>query len=106
MTKKHLMFILSIMLAVFLVAMDYPPSGTGKSNFRCSGGIVSIGDNSIDVLEKCGEPMRETQISDQPHIIWIYQFGQSNFIHYFAFLHDRLQRIHSVRCKQDNRDCK
>ncbi len=105
MTKKHLMFILSIMLAVFLVAMDYPPSGTGKSSLRCSGGIVSIGDNSIDVLEKCGEPMRETQISDQPHTIWIYRFGQSNFIHYFAFLHDRLQRIHSVRCKQDIRDC-
>jgi hypothetical protein len=106
MKRKLSVFILLIILSAFLVAMDYPPSGTGKSSLRCSGGIVSIGDNSIDVLEKCGEPMRETQISDQPHTIWIYRFGQSNFIHYFAFLHDRLQRIHSVRCKQDNRDCK
>jgi hypothetical protein len=60
--KRNLsVFIVLIILSALLVAMDYPPSGTGTSNLRCSGGIVSIGDNSIDVLEKCGEPMRETQ---------------------------------------------
>jgi hypothetical protein len=90
----------------FLMAMDYPASGVGKSNLRCSGGIVSIGDNSLDVLEKCGEPIRETKISDQPHTIWIYRFSQGRYVHYFAFLHDRLQRIHSVRCTEDIRDCR
>ncbi len=105
-SKYILLLILLGLMIGFLVSMDYPASGIGKSNLRCSGGIVSIGDNSLDVLEKCGEPMRETQISDQPHLIWIYRFGQANYIHYFAFLHDRLQRIHSVRCTEDIRDCR
>ena len=94
------------LMMVFLMGMDYPASGVGKSNLRCSGGIVSIGDNSNDVRENCGDPMRETKISDQPHIIWIYRFGQARYVHYFAFLHDRLQRIHSVRCTEDIRDCR
>ena len=106
MKGKFAVFVVLFILAVFLVAMDYPASGTGSTNLRCSGGIVSIGDYSIRVYEKCDEPMRETKISDQPHTIWIYRFGQSKYVHYLAFLHDRLQRIHTVRCTQDVRDCR
>jgi len=29
--------------------------------------------------------MRETRVANEPHHVWIYRFGQSNFIHYFAF---------------------
>jgi len=106
MKGKLTLFMVLIILSVFIVAMDYPASGTGSTNLRCSGGIVSIGNYSIRVFEKCGEPMRETKISNKPHTIWIYRFGQSKFVHYLAFLHDRLQRIHSVRCKEDIRDCR
>ena len=106
MRSKHILVLVMIgMMIGFLMGMDYPASGVGKSNLRCTGGIVSIGDNSIDVLEKCGEPMKKTKITDQPHNIWIYRFGQARYVHYFAFLHDRLQRIHSVRCTQKIRDC-
>jgi hypothetical protein len=102
-SKNILLLVLIGLMVGFIMAMDYPASGVGKSNLRCKGGIISIGDNSIKVREKCGDPMRETKISDQPHIIWIYRFGQARYVHYFAFLHDRLQRIHSVRCTEDKR---
>lgn len=97
-------------LALFIVAadrlpLDMIPEGTDVSSFRCSSRLVYRGDLSRDVLNKCGEPIRKTRILDEPYRVWIYRFGQSNYVYYLAFLHEKLQRIYSVRCWEDNPDC-
>jgi hypothetical protein len=84
---------------------DMIPEGTDVSSIRCSGRLVSQGDLTRDVYKKCGEPIRETRISDEPYRVWIYRFGQSNYVYYLAFIHERLQRIYSARCTEDNPDC-
>jgi hypothetical protein len=103
MFQKLLVSIVLLSL-VFLLGMEYPPRGTDYSSYRCSGGLVSKGDRIGDVVETCGEPVREDKIDNQPHRILIYRFDQSR-VYYFAFLRDRLTRIYAVSCQQDDPNC-
>jgi hypothetical protein len=86
-------------IAFFILGADYItrdmiPRGSDVSTVRCSGSLVSIGDLSRDVLQKCGEPMRETRILDEPYRVWVYRLGQSDRVYYLAFLYEKLQRIY------------
>ena len=97
-------------ITFFIVGADYMtrdmiPKGTDVSTIRCSGTLVSIGDLSRDVLQKCGEPIKETRILDEPYRIWVYRLSQSDHVYYLAFMHEKLQRIYDVKCWQDNPDC-
>ena len=99
-----------LMSSIFLLGTDVLfrdqiPSGSDLSSIRCGGRIVRTGDLMRDVRERCGEPMRETRMANDPHTVWIYRFGQSNFIHYFAYIHERLHRIYQVSCRGNNPDC-
>jgi hypothetical protein len=108
-----LMFKITIILilSIFLIGADtlyrdqIPGSGSDLSSIRCSGKIVRTGDLIRDVEDKCGEPTRSTYMPQDRYEVWIYRFGQSNYLHYFAFLHRRLQRIYKVSCRGDNPDC-
>ena len=99
-----------LILALFIVAADNImrtlPDGTDLSNLMCSVDIVSIGDLSRDVLDKCGEPIRKTQFIDQPGRVWVYQLDQVDHVFYLAFVDGKLERILDVSCLEDNPDCK
>ncbi len=75
-----------------------------QTNYRCSGGIVSIGDMDRDVQEKCGDPLEIGRRQDFGPI-WIYHEGQENFMYYLAFLNGRLQRIVGSPCSPDDASC-
>jgi len=106
-TKTLILFAISFfILGADYITRDMIPPGSDVSTVRCSGKLVSIGDFTRDVLQKCGEPMRETRILDEPHRIWVYRLGQSSQVYYLAFIHEKLQRIYDVKCLQDNPDCK
>ncbi len=79
--------------------------GSDRSTYRCPNGLVARGNLTRDVLRKCGEPTRRTRMQLDPNSIWIYRFGTSDLIVYMAFTNDRLQRIHSGRCWEDNPHC-
>ena len=106
-TLLTLAFLTSIL---FIIGADYQApdlisKGSDVSSLRCSSGLVSLGDLSRDVYDSCGEPYRETRILDEPYRVWVYRLGQSDYVYYMAFLHEKLQRIYRVRCWQDNPDC-
>ncbi len=97
-------------ITLFIVGADYMtrdmiPKGTDVSSIRCYGRVVSIGDLSRDVLQKCGEPIRKTRILDEPYRVWVYRLDQSDHVYYLAFLQEKLQRVYHVKCGQDNPDC-
>ena len=75
-----------------------------QGSLRCYGGIVSTGDSDRAVLQKCGEPLEVQRIQDVGPV-WIYQFGQSKYIYYMAFLHGKLQRIASAPCSSNEYGC-
>ena len=75
-----------------------------QSSYRCSGGVVAIGDTDRSVRKKCGAPLdigRRQDFGD----IWIYHRAQGQFMYYLAFLNGKLQRIVGAPCRPDNPDC-
>ena len=96
-------------LALFILAADniMPtlPDGTDISALQCNVDIVSIGDLSRDVLEKCGEPIKKTQFIDQPGSVWVYHLDLVDHVFYLAFVDGKLERILDVDCLDDNPDC-
>lgn len=97
-------------LALFIVAADNIaralPEGTDLPALSCGDSIVFLGDLAPDVIEKCGEPIKITQFTDQPGVVWIYRFEQADHVSLLAFVDGQLQRILDVSCLDDNTDCR
>jgi hypothetical protein len=108
MIARNILYSVAIFFsALFIAAMDFPPEGTDRSTLQCSGGVVAIGDSPRLVFKKCGEPIaRDDQIGNQPYEIWVYRFPQTNYVFYFAFINNRLQRIYQVNCLEDDPFCR
>lgn len=112
-------FCLLILVAPFVCFWLHADVAAGETTFRCGGGLVSIGDTTAKVLEKCGDPTKESkweeghntwisQIYDYekeryrlPELIkgpilmelWTYDLGSNKFIRYLYFANGRLIRI-------------
>ena len=112
-------FCLLILVALFVHLWLLTDAAAVETTFRCGGGLVSVGDSSAKVFEKCGEPTNESkweeghntyisQIYDYekeryqlPELIkgpilmelWTYDFGSNKFIRYLHFANGRLIRI-------------
>ncbi|MGB8336029.1 MAG: DUF2845 domain-containing protein [Desulfobacterales bacterium] len=110
---------LLILVALFVQLWLYTDVAADETTLRCGGGLVSIGDTSSKVFEKCGEPTNESkweeghntwisQIYDYekeryqlPELIkgpilmelWTYDLGSNKFIRYLHFANGRLIRI-------------
>ena len=88
-------------VAVALAALALAPAATlasSETSLRCPGGIVSLGDATIDLLGKCGAPtLREVRAADTYAAVdtvatrfgltalltserWTYDFGPSQFL--------------------------
>ena len=108
MKLRHLYLLLLVLsLSLFIMAPIDPEElrGNDISNIRCDGGIITLGDLMRDVQDKCGDPIRETYIDNEPFRIWIYQFGQSDYLNYIGFIHGKVNRMYNVRCDSRNPDC-
>ena len=104
-TLIHKLFIGTLILStLFLVAADYPGRGTEDSKHTCPGGVIVKGDLMRDVYTKCGEPLEETRIASEPYDVLLYRFSQ-RYVYYFAFMHERLQRIYAVNCLEKDPYC-
>ena len=77
---------------------------TDQSTYRCSGGVVAVGDLDRDVREKCGDPLEIGRRQDFGPI-WIYYEDQANFMYYLPFLNGKLQRIVGSTCSPDDAKC-
>ena len=75
-----------------------------QSSYRCSGGVVAVGDLDRDVRKKCGDPLEIGRRQDFGPI-WIYYEDQANFMYYLPFLNGKLQRIVGAPCSPDDADC-
>ena len=75
-----------------------------QSSYRCSGGVVAVGDSDRDVRGKCGDPLEIGRRQDFGPI-WIYYHEQATFMYYLAFLNGKLQRIVGAPCSPDDPDC-
>jgi len=112
-------FCLLILVGLFVCFWLHTDAAAVDTTFRCGGGLVSVGDTTEKVFEKCGEPTKESkweegrntwisQIYDYekeryqlPELIkgpiqmelWTYDLGSNKFIRYLHFANGRLIRI-------------
>ena len=63
--------------------------------FRCGTNLVSVGDNKLQVLQKCGEPTYKELIKTDGFIVekWYYDCGSLRFIQTLTFAGGFLQTI-------------
>ena len=114
-------------LLIIWTLLAFGDEASADRTMRCSGRIVSIGDSTAEVLEKCAEPDRieqweedhntyvskiynfELERYEAPELVkgpilmehWIYEFGSNRLIHHLFFERDKLIRIDSGG-KSDN----
>jgi hypothetical protein len=106
---KNITFYFSVALALLIIFSEnsYPVDFkflVDQSTYRCSGGVVSVGDLDRDVREKCGDPLEIGRKQDHGPI-WIYYKDQDNSMYYLEILNGRLQRIVSAPCSPDDPKC-
>ena len=83
-------FVILVLMLVMFVSNTYGSLDlTDASSYRCSSGIIHIGDTKDEVFDKCGEPTRETNRGRT----WIYDFGSSEFVRYITFIDNKVDRI-------------
>ena len=87
-------------------------AGGSESSIRCAGGLVGVGDATIDLLGKCGMPaLREVRASDTFVAVatvgstfgrsavltserWTYDFGPQQFLMFVVVEGGRIVSIH------------
>jgi hypothetical protein len=107
MIRNMFFFGVAVALLIAFAEKSHPidfRSLADQSSYRCSGGVVSVGDIDRDVREKCGDPLEIGRKQDFGPI-WIYYTDQANFMYYLAFLNGKLQRIVGAPCSPDDADC-
>jgi hypothetical protein len=99
---KVLLFVVTCM---FLFASPAFSDGS-LTHLRCKSGLISLGENKLEVLSKCGEPGSKDTIGRRVSggsgyintEVWTYNFGSHDFIHTLEFQGGTLKSI-----KRDNR---
>ncbi len=107
MLKNILTVAMALALLVVFVGMSHSidyRTLADQSSYRCSGGVVAVGDLDRDVRNKCGDPLEIARIQDYGPI-WIFYRNEGNFMYYLAFLNGKLQRIVGIPCNPDDPDC-
>ena len=98
MKKGFMTGMISAFLFVALVNFAYSIDLYDSSDWKCSNGILNIGDSKYDVIKKCGEPtfreeFGEPTVREDHETVWVYDFGSTKFIYYITFDGDRVERI-------------
>lgn len=109
----------TIILLIILISFLGQTTAYADKTFRCKSHLISVGDRSLEVLEKCGEPdqreeweeevySKKSQIFDhenqryrEPLLIkssirmerWTYNLGAQKFIRYLQFQNSELINI-------------
>ena len=86
---KRSFFILIFAEVLFLSGIVSGIELIDQDTCRCPGGVISIGDQRYNVLEKCGKPTAIEDWGDR----WMYDRGPDEFILYITFVNDLVERI-------------
>jgi hypothetical protein len=90
--KRILTEVLYAFIFIFIIqanamALDDTPS------MQCAGGIVAPGDSQDSVREKCGEPQKVLRPDPQEPVVWVYNFGSTQFVYYVSIVNGLVERI-------------
>jgi hypothetical protein len=93
MHKKLISFILVAALMSLLIFQPPVAALDETDSLECSGGIVFTGDSQDSVRNKCGDPQKVTREDAASPVVWVYNFGPSEFVYYVTFTDGVVIRI-------------
>jgi hypothetical protein len=93
MNKKLMAFTLLTALSGLFIFQSPGAALDETDSLECSGGTVFTGDSQESVLNKCGDPQKVTRQDAASPVIWIYNFGPSEFVYYVTFTEGVVIRI-------------
>jgi hypothetical protein len=87
-------FGLTIMVSVAILLWAMAPPASART-IRCGTEIVSVGDPTIELLQKCGEPDLKELIKTNGFIIekWTYNCGSARFMKILTIKGGKVQRV-------------
>ena len=80
-------FIFMFIIQPNLMALD------DISSMQCEGGIVSSGDSEDSVREKCGDPQQVLRPDPREPVVWVYNFGSTQFVYQVSIVNGQVERI-------------
>ena len=80
-----------VLLAVYFAGQPHLFAAEEASTIMCDEGVVNIGDEDVDVQEKCGEP--DSQNLNE----WEYRFGPSEPSYKVIFKDGKVERILEIK---------
>ena len=88
---------LTIMVLVAIFVLAIADRGSARS-IRCGTEIVSVGDPTIELLQKCGEPDLKELIKTNGFIIekWTYNCGSARFMKILTLKGGKVHRVESA----------
>ncbi len=90
-------FGLTIMVSVAIFVLVMADRGSART-IRCGTEIVSVGDPTIELLQKCGEPDMKELIRTNGFIIekWTYNCGSKRFMKILTLKGGKVQRVEAA----------
>ena len=90
-------FCLTIMVSVAIFVLIMADRGSART-IRCGTEIVSVGDPTIELLQKCGEPDLKELIKTNGFIIekWTYDCGSKRFMKILTLKRGNVHRVESA----------
>ena len=87
-------FGLTIMVSVAIFVLAMADRGSART-IRCGTEIVSVGDPTIELLQKCGDPDLKELIKTNGFIIekWTYNCGSGRFMKILTLKGGKVQRV-------------
>jgi hypothetical protein len=80
-------FIFMFIIQPNLMALD------DISSMQCEGGIVSSGDSEDSVRQKCGDPQQVLRPDPREPVVWVYNFGSTQFVYQVSIVNGQVERI-------------
>ena len=90
--KKVLAVSINALIFIFTI-QPHAVALDDMSSLQCDGGIVTPGDSTDSVKEKCGEPRQILRPDPQEPVKWVYDFGSTQFINYVSIVNGKVERI-------------
>jgi hypothetical protein len=90
--------LLAFMISAFIFAFIVLPNVMALDDepyMQCDGAIVAPNDSADSVVEKCGKPQQVLRPDPQEPVIWVYNFGSTEFNYYVSIVDGLVQRIQS-----------
>ena len=88
--------VLTIIINVFIFIFIIQPNSMAlddTSSLQCDGGLVAPGDSADSVREKCGEPQQMLRPDPQEPVVWVYNFGSTQFVYHISIVNGKVERI-------------